>query len=245
MKTQFVLASRFNWPHKVWDTRSEQAYRDWVQNRLELFRNLTVPSVRNSYGELDRWLIMIDPRIVDIREDLTEMTRGLPVRLVEYKGRDLATSIQMGLSDLDYPARVMTCRLDTDDLIGAGMISGYRAAEITEDEARDGVVLSFPGGAVYSAAEEKFYFSNYPENPFLCYVEECAAAEDIRTVYQAMHVDMLDRSPHARILRAFLPQWASVVHGDNVANQSLLGGARFSYAETDELKAYFGIRGGR
>lgn len=237
----FVLISRFNWPHPVWEERGKQAYLDWVQGRVKLFADLTAPSVRNTFGKLDRWLIMIDSRTIDVREELLEITRGLPVKLVEYSGRSLPQSIQIALSDLDFPARVMTCRLDTDDLIGAGLIEGYRAAEITEEEARDGVVLSFPGGAVYSTAEKRFFYTSYPENPFLCYVEDRSAAEDLQTVFMVMHVDMIKKSAHAKMLRGFGPQWVSVVHGDNVANQSLLGGARFSFAETDQLLRYFGM----
>ncbi len=243
----FVLISRFNWPHPIWAERSKQAYLDWVQGRVKLFADLTAPSVRNSFGKLDRWLIMIDTRAIDIREELLEVTSGLPVKLVEYAGRNLVQSIQIGLSDLDYPARVMTCRLDTDDLIGAGLIRGYRAAEISDEEAHDGVVLSFPGGAVYSTDEKRFYYTSYPENPFICYVEDRNKADDLQTVFMAMHVDMIDKSKHVRMLRGFGPQWASVVHGDNVANQSLMGAARFSFAEIDQLTKYFGLsrKGGR
>ncbi len=241
MDPQFILVSRFNWPHPIWKTRSAEAYRDWVQGRVKLFADFTAPSVRNGHGQIDRWLILIDTRQVDVRADLAALTRDLPVQFVEYAGHNLVRSVQIALSDLSFPARVMTCRLDTDDLIGASFIQGYRAARISDEEARAGVVLSYPGGAVYAAEEQRFYFSSYPENPFLCYVEDRAAADELQTVYQAMHVDMLDIGAPVKMLRAFRPAWASVVHGDNVANQSLMGAASQPYAQPRKLMRYFGI----
>ena len=241
MEPQFILISRFNWPHPAWNTRTEQEYLDWVQGRLKLFADLTAPSVRNGHGKIDRWLILIDTRKVDIRTELKAITRGLPVQLVEYFGHDLVRSVRGALSDLTFPARVMTCRLDTDDLVGASFVKSYRAAEIDAEEAREGVVLSFPGVAVYAADEQRFYFSSYPENPFLCYVEDRASADDLQTVYRAMHVDMIEVSAHVRMLHTFRPAWASVVHGDNVANQSLMGVARSPFAETRKIMRYFGI----
>ncbi len=238
----FVFISRFNLPHPAWETRSAEAYRDWIANRLKLFSEFTVPSVRNTHGKFDRWLILIDTRVVDIKSDLLEMTKGLPVQIVEYTGHTLVRMIQIALEDLSFPSCVMTCRLDTDDLVGAGIVPGYRAAKVTEKEVQDGIVLSFPGGAIYASDEDRFYYTSYPENPFLCYVEKKNRAEDLHTVYQAMHVDMLDVVSHAKMLRSFGPLWASVVHGENVANQSLMGAARFSFAETKQLKKFFGVK---
>ena len=201
-----------------------------------------MPSVRNSYGELDRWIILIDIRAVDIRDELLAITHGLPVQLVNYAGQNIVRTIQIALSDIVYPSQIMTCRVDTDDMIGAGLIKGYRAAEISEEKARDGIVLSFPGGAIFDEMNDVFYFTSYPENPFLCFVEDCNAATDLKTIYAAMHVDMIEHFANNRMLRGFGPQWASVVHDNNIANQSLLGSTRFSYAETDQLKKYFGLR---
>jgi hypothetical protein len=243
MNTKLVLISRFNLPYRVWADRTEDDYRDWIRDRINLFRDLTARSVRNCYEKPDVWLIFVDNRVVNVNDELTEITKGLPVKLVEYSGIPLPVAIQKALSNFSYPARIITCRLDTDDLVASGIFRAFRggAQKATTQEAQDGTVLSCAGGAIYDASRDTFFFSNYPDNPFLGLLEEVAAPEDLRTVFMSQHPDLISNNEHVQALRSFGPLWASVVHGDNVANQSLLNTARFAFADTKQLKNAFGI----
>ena len=241
MVDKLILISRFNMPHPIWKERTHEAYAAWIRDRINLFRDLTVRSLRNCYNKPDLWLIMIDDRVINVTEELNEITKGLPVRLVQYSGKRIVPAVQEALSDLDYPLRLITCRTDTDDLLASGIFQGYRNAKVTDEQASNGITLSFPGGAIYDRANDKFYLSSYPENPFLGFLEDVKAPEDMRTVYMSQHTDMINDSASTLSLRSYGPQWASVVHEDNLGNHSLMDVANFAFADTDKIKKLFGI----
>ncbi|WP_415918892.1 glycosyltransferase [Tateyamaria sp. SN6-1] len=241
MEQTLVLVSRFNLPHPIWAGRSAEDYRTWLDWRIELFRRLTVQSVRNCYDKPDRWLIMVDTREHDFLDELTASVTGLPVTIVPYTGRDLPSSIRHTLSDLGFPRRILTCRLDTDDLVNTGFFKRLRSTKITSAEARAGTVISYPGGAIYDCLGDAFYFDNYFNNPFLCYVEEVDRSEDLRTVFCAQHIDLIDQSAHVKFLRSFTPFWASTIHDKNLANQSLQNSMQISFKNKRKLKRQFGI----
>lgn len=241
MEHTLVLISRFNLPHRIWADRSAEEYLAWLDARIELFRTLTARSLRNCYDKPDRWLIMVDTRTHDFLDQLAGSVAGLPVTFVPYTGLDLPGSIREALSDLTYPRRVLTCRLDTDDLVNNGFFKRLRGTTISHAEARAGTVISFPGGAIYHRPEDTFYFDSYPNNPFLCYVEEVDRADDLRTVFCTQHIDLIDRSAHAKFLRSFTPFWASTVHDVNLVNQSLQNSMKMALRNKHKLKRQLGI----
>lgn len=242
MTAKLVAISRFNLPHPIWKERSAQDYRDWLKSRVDLFTRLTVPSFRNCYEKPDVWLIMVDERNEPVSEMLAPLLKGLSVKLVSYNGAQLGVRIQQALADLSYPCQIRTCRIDTDDLIAAGYFAQYRNIKVPESWADKGAVLSYPGGALYDSATERFYISCYPDNPFLCYIENCARPDDMQTVFKTMHTKLIEQSAHVKMLRSFGPMWASVLHGENLANESLRNTVRFELQPTDALERLFGLK---
>jgi len=241
MVDKLILISRFNLPHPIWKERTQEAYEAWIRDRIILFRELTARSLRNCYNKPDLWLIMVDDSAVNVTDELSKITKGLPVKFVQYSGKKIVPAVREALSDLDFPLRILTCRADTDDLLASGIFQGYRNVKVTEKQAREGVTLSFSGGATYDQANDKFYLSSYPENPFLGFLEDVSSPEEMRTVYMSQHTEMINDSAHTLPLRSYGPQWASVVHSNNLGNHSLMDVANFAFADTEKLKKLFGI----
>ena len=166
---------------------------------------------------------------------------GLPYRLVRYRGKPITEAIRDEIRDETYPMQLCTCRIDTDDLVASGYFARMRSAKLSSQAAAEGAVISFPGGCIYNAAEGAFYFSSYPANPFLGYLETLQSPEEFKGVYQAMHVDMLEVVPHVVALRGERPFWASVVHEHNLENDSLVALQAVQMSPVKDLKRLFGI----
>jgi hypothetical protein len=112
-------------------------------------------------------------------------------------------------------------RLDSDDLIASDFFARLKAVRCDDGEAEKGLVVSFPGGCNYLASENTFYYSAYPDNPFISLIEDIDDAAEARTVYWRMHTEMFRAGFHSHFVRSFYPMWASVLHGATTQNQSL------------------------
>ena len=60
--------------------------------------------------------------------------------------------------------------------------------------------------------------------------------------YKVVVAFMLTLVPFSKMLSGSRPLWASVIHGQNLANQNLTATTPVSFAETNTLKKVFGLR---
>ena len=104
-----------------------------------------------------------------------------------------------------------------------------------------GVVISFPGGCNYVVSEDKFYYSSYPNNPFLTLVELINSPSEAKTVYWKMHTEMLSCDLIARHERSFHPMWSSVIHNTNTANDSLVKTNTICLSDNEYIKKKMGV----
>jgi hypothetical protein len=56
-----------------------------------------------------------------------------------------------------------------------------------------------------------------------------------------MHTEISEHVRHQITPRTYYPMWASVVHGGNLANLSLIETNRLSFRETEALHQRFGL----
>lgn len=237
-----ALVSRFNWPHPAWSGRPAEDYFAWIEIRLRLMAEYTVPSVRNCYVKPDAWLLMVQssPPGLPARVRQLAETAGVPVLLVPYRGDTLVDAVRHGLAECVSSGEILTSRLDTDDVVASDFFARLRSLEL--GEVGDGVVLSFPGGCNFDAAEQKFYYSSYPDNPFLSVVERVESMASLRTVFHRTHVELAASMSAVHSLRSFQPMWCSVIHADNTANQSLRKTNMLALSDDGQLRRRFGLR---
>ena len=237
---------RFNWPHPVWERRSKEDYRVWLIERINLFQEYTARSLLNLYDKPDSILLLINSNtlIEDLRARLLSSLKGIQSDILfgdAAKGQTLIRTISDTLlSHIDKSrySRVISMRLDSDDLIASFYVASIRSAAAKIES--ESCVVSLPGGAIFEPLSSSFYYSSYPANPFIAYLEPLSSAP-LKTVFKKMHVDMLNGSDLSYYIRQDRPAWASVVHGGNLANMSLLGGSKYSVGPEKDILKLFGI----
>lgn len=239
MKT--VLVSRFNWPHPVWENNYGSEYQCWIEDRLDLFRNYTIKSLRNCYVKPDLWVILIADVSEGLAGKLESLLVGFNYKIVVYDGRGLSETIRSALEDLTYPEEIRMTRLDTDDLLASDFFAKVSEVVLPDEILEDGVALSFPGGANYSTNEKAFYFSSYPANPFLTYAQRVGSSGELNTVFMCMHIDLLKVAKHQHMIRSYHPMWASVIHSTNLANDSLIETNRVAFNDQSYIRKKFGV----
>lgn len=239
-----ALISRFNWPHQSWSNQSRQAYETWLDRRLEVFSSVTVRSIQNCYVKPDLWLILgaDDPAGTGTAIEQAAASAGVAVRFCAYSGRSMTQSIRDALrQELGQSQEVMTTRIDTDDVVAADFFARLRTVKVDRERALRKVGVSFPGGANLDMTSGEFFYSAYPNNPFISLIECPADPSEFVSVMSFSHVD-LDTLPSVIHLRSFQPMWASCIHDDNLANQSLAATNRQPLLRQRALLERFGLQ---
>ena len=241
MSALHLLVSRFNWPHPSWKSRPAAEYRNWLVSRLALFERLTVRSVLNCYKRPDLWVILVNECELDLKISFSRILSGLPYRLIFYSGISIEESLRVVIAEMPLPMEVRTTRLDTDDLVASDFFARLNSVKVPLERAKAGVVVSFPGGANYNVANDTFYYSSYPDNPFLTLIEHVNSTDEFRSVYWRMHNELPSGMGSAMYLRSYHPMWASVIQDNNLANYGLSNSNVVQLGEQDFIKRKFGI----
>jgi len=241
---QHLLITRFSWPHSHWDNKSEQEYESWLQKRLDLFAEYTLNSLKNCYVKPTSWLILINDnhneKFLTSLQALIDTYNG-EVHLIPYSNLNLADTTKDFSKRFIYPCEVLTTNLDADDLISSDFFAHFASLEFDNNKIKEGIGISYPGGSNYVPDTRKFYLSTYPDNPFLTYAELVISSVQLLTVFFKMHTELFNFAPNALYLRSYYPMWSSVIHGGNLANNSLLETNRIELGNEDEIRKRFGI----
>ncbi|MFM7265124.1 MAG: glycosyltransferase [Cyanobium sp.] len=235
-----ILATRFSWPHPIWETRSSEEYAQWLEERLKLFARYTVRSVANCYSKPDYWVLLIGSQHDHIRDRLETILEHIGCRIIfaPYIGVGLGLTTMLACADIAYPCRVVTTSLDADDLVATDFFDMLRHS----DYPRSGnAIVSFTSGCNYMPHENTYYHSSYPNNPFLSLYEEVRGPHEAQTIFFRMHTEISNYVRHQITPRSYYPMWASVVHGGNLANLSLIETNRLSFRDTEALHQRFGL----
>jgi hypothetical protein len=235
-----VLATRFSWPHPIWKTRSTDEYERWIDERFSLFEIYTARSIANCYVKPDYWVILIGSKHEQISERLKPILSrtGCNYVFAPYIGIGLGLSTMLACKNIEYPARVVTTNLDADDLVSADFFDVLRNQHFPES---GNAITSFCSGCNYMPDEDKYYHSSYPNNPFLSLYEKIRSAHEAQTIFFRMHTEIMEHARHQIFPRSYYPMWASVIHGGNLANLSLIETNRVSFQETRLLHQRFGL----
>lgn len=240
MKT--VLVTRFNWPHPKWQTYSSSTYVNWLRERIDAFSKFTLPSIRNCHLKPDDWFILINPNVpVDIFGILTTLLHGLNFSIICYDGRGLRDSIKDELRKFEYPLEILMTRMDSDDLVSSDFFARLKSLEFSNENLKRPTVISFPGGCNFVPDTNQFFYSAYPDNPFLTLAEKISTPDQASTVFCRMHTELINGEVNIRFLRSFHPMWASVIHDATTENSSLLQTNQVLLSNLEKLRAKFGL----
>lgn len=181
---------------------------DWLRQRLDLFGDVTLPSMLSQVVAPDHWLIFCDAASPAwFRHRLGSMIPPW-AELVWVEGpfRSDRVSHEVGLRAA--AGTLLTTRLDNDDCVARDFISAIQEKCVPGEP----YFINFTVGAQYQ--DGRFYYRLDPSNAFISFVEPASTSP--RTVLLDTH-NRLGR--HAPITQVHThPVWLQIIHGGNQAN---------------------------
>lgn len=238
-----LLVSRFNCPNPVWKNKSREEYVQWLHTRLDLFERYTFKSYQNLNTKPDWWILLIDKEKLDDKawnrlSNLSEEN----CKLVQFRS-NIRKSILEDLVDTygveNFPREVRTTRLDTDDLISKDFFDKINSVVLEKNTSQ--LLVSFPGGANYDSETGLFYYSSYPENPFITLCQKNKTPDEFKCVYDQMHTVYYKVAQKNLYLRSPTPMWCSVIHGNNFRNHNLKRTNKIALAFESHSHSIFGL----
>jgi Putative rhamnosyl transferase len=202
-----VLLTRFNLP-SLGAESVIRAKEGWLRNRVELFEQYCLPSVRAQNNQNFHWIVYFDPqsplwlraRIADHGAIYTPIFRE-SVSRAELIG-DMRSVMGPQRSEL------ITTNLDNDDGIAPDFVD--RLQSVSTAHPRTAIYLA--NGLIKSS--NLLYFRTDRTNAF-CSVRE--GWDDPRTCWTDWHNLLANSMPIVVVDCA--PTWLQVIHGTNVSNR--------------------------
>lgn len=211
MSDSHILITRFN--VQYWD--SPEPSDQWLQQRIELFRRYTVPSVRSQTTMPDTWLVLCGKMPTWLGEEFEAIRTEIPILRVRRLSEAYSPEVAAAAVTAEVPGdadRLITTRVDNDDALAPDFLETVRAAAAD----RIGVFLNFPHGLLLSSG--RLYCLSDPSNQFISLIEP---ADSPKTVLVDKH-QLLDR--YGPIVQIAEPDmWIQVLHGGNLSNNTVRG----------------------
>lgn len=209
-RTYHVILTRFN-VRRGAKADPRVLSMEWLDARMKLFEEITVPSVAAQTQAPDAWLVFFDedtPQSMKVRFE--SLSARVPILRAEYcRGLDVKVCVERirkwAAPDAE---RLVTTRLDNDDALNPRFIE--RVHEVLDTDARE--FINPTHGLIFAAGS--LYRKRDYSSPFISLSEPM---EGCRTVLVDEHQRL---SRHGRIRQFDLKDaWIQVVHGGNLANQ--------------------------
>ncbi|TPV49819.1 hypothetical protein FJ661_14585 [Pseudarthrobacter phenanthrenivorans] len=216
-----VLLTRFNVPSSGYES-VVRARDGWLRNRVSLFEQYCLPSVRSQLDKNFQWIIYFDPESPPwMKERIRDLNRDdlfIPIYRTEVLKIHLICDLRATVgTEAGY---LLTTNLDNDDGLAADFTARLRSMQAPDRTTAvympQGLIRS--GGAVYRRTD--------PKNAFCSVIAPWPVAE---TCWAEWH-NQLGRSMPVVYLDG-PPAWLQVIHGSNVSNRihgTRVSPARFS-----------------
>lgn len=205
-----ALLTRFN-VRRCADIDSHVLSSEWLNARMKLFEQITIPSVAAQSQLPDSWLVFFDEETPQATRDyFMRLASNLSELRAEFcRGFNAEVCIERILRDLPPGTNwLLTTRLDNDDAINPRFIESVRSF------VRPGVREFINPARGLLVANGKLYRKRDYSSPFITLSEPL---DRCRTVLIDQHQRL---SKHGCIVQLKLKDsWIQVIHGQNLANQ--------------------------
>jgi hypothetical protein len=195
----FIL-TRFN--EGLYDIKMPMTSKEWMERRLELFQNHTLPSVKSQRNQNFQWLIRIDKNTPQSYKNKLAEIIPKNANLIECEFMQIVRSY---ISDW-----YITTRLDNDDEITPSFV------ETIQKYAEEGRMLIDFDGIQWDIINNKKYTDGriYNNSPFISVVEH---KDYLKGVYYAEH-SFMPRHFEKQI-RVRNIGYIQILHDHNLANK--------------------------
>lgn len=213
LATRYAVRSPFAKPGSGLDSA------EWLQHRRVLFENFCEPFVRAQTDKDFDWFVLIDESLSDSERKFIKRASGAEVISCKSQTHGMQI-IARGIRNTC--SHVLSIRLDSDDSIAPGFVSGYRkiaeSSLMLADDFSRGFQVCYVDGVENEVNHDRWYDRYYVNNPFVGLVEPLDSPRGPGLVYQHAHYDLC-RHFDAIDVHTREPMWCIRVHGNNVANQ--------------------------
>lgn len=205
-----LLFTRFNIQYEPEDSIGIRP--EWLEERLRLFEEYTLPSIRSQSCPDFTWIILGDSRTPEEYrrriESYSSLMPQIRVYWTSYQNDGYHSLYRRIGRDFGEGKIFISTRLDSDDALP----SGYVAA--VQQIAKEGVegIVSFPVGRQTFVREGKSYKIRYVLNHSTSRIE--TSGFETIMVYDHTQVDV--KTMH--VYETEEPMWEEIVHGGNMLN---------------------------
>jgi hypothetical protein len=212
---EHYLITRFNLKNPNWDVtkNNEELLTDaWMEDRMWLFENFCLPSVKAQSNKKFTWLLYLDTTTAEkYKNKITDLTSGTEnIKLFFINGmNEFYPEIQKATtSEKTY---LITTRIDNDDVISKHFIDEIQKKFASQDFLAIDVIKG------YSLQIKPTYILGKKEhvfNPFISLIEK---NENPKTVWFNDHTQWKKESRIIQITNKRL--WMSIIHEKNKVNE--------------------------
>jgi len=213
-----LLITRFNLKNPNWVvTKNNEALLDdqWMQERMELFKNYCLPSILNQTNKNFKWLLFFDSSTDEkFRKSITELVNNHNFIEVLYIdgmpnfNKSILEYIEKNIKEIPY---LITSRIDNDDCVSNRFIEevqkNFNKQDFMAFDYIQGYTLQIEPQIILGKKEHIF-------NPFISLIEK---NENPKTVWHYVHNQWKKEPRVTQITDKRI--WMSIIHEKNKVNE--------------------------
>lgn len=216
MNVDYFILTKYNVGIKTGKYAKRQD--EWMENRLELFKKFTLPSVLSQTHPPHMWVLFIDKHTnPDHHIKLWETIHKLHfIDIVLTDNENIVKAARDKVNTFRRNSCVVTTRLDNDDAIRKNFIQRlHYQVKNPPQYSQYHFLVNFDWGFVYNPNTGDVRISRQGSNPFISKIEK---GSEIQTVWGFKHTEASRQGRLVKVEDQREPMWVQTVHGKNVSN---------------------------
>lgn len=234
-----IVIITFNLPKYKKSPTLYQGSPNWMDRRIALFEQYTLPSFENQTNKDFHLIVLVDP---NTPQNYLNILKSFEVKYnffnilltAEFRGSEYEQNLLefYGKIKKNNTNVVLSSRCDNDDLIHITYIQQVK------NLIKDYKVLSMSHGLYWDVNLNIFLDSVFPTGPFL--TTQSTLDNYINPRYGNHHDVIRDNNP--LIHKSELPMWIQIIHGENIWNSLEKMPGHRCKVNLNELEEHFGFK---
>lgn len=248
MAYKHLILTRFNAGlYSKPDKRKFKKLDAWMEHRISLFENFTLPSIMNQSCQNFSWRLLVDTltpkKFIRRIENFGYSNIKICYTGISIYSRTLSDAQVWGIDTYKHDDfDILTSRIDNDDAFHVNYVKEIQNSYTKLVNKSKPFVISFPLGYDMDLKLNRIRKHNYRTNNCLTLVVSCNK-QDFRSVF-CYYPPALMAKYRTFPIRKSEPYWLIIIHSQNLGNQKYRKG--FTDWDrmkiTDSILARFGIK---
>jgi len=220
---KFILITRFNVPSTEWGKVS----KEWMEERINIFKTFCLPSVVNQTDKDFEWLIYFDPKTKTKYTKQLKKHNFIHIKRAESQDQFRKRAKKDSKEICECGDTLITGRLDNDDVISKDYVKESKKIK------KEGVYRYVKGyQSKLSKEREKLNDIrkvSFVKGPFILCCEKIKNNKTPKTAYHRPHTSWDEYVVNISQDR----MWIQVIHGNNQGNEFCQGMPMTKYNSRD------------